>query len=636
MTLNAQTLQEETARYLWSLASLILAFIVIHLLPKAAIPADLNRLVHTFCFFVVGIGLCHHLGVAGVRLLDRRLSWAYHDAPPAIGKAMKRWLYSLGQVGWFLGTTVALFLAVTGIVKISYWFPLLHPLIPTLSLLWWGVAIVLVTYPWWGYVQLLRMWQQYRLFAEETALAEFKPRALHVPGAGPSGFLGKPVSILQHGEFEAGERRWLFDDLRKNLLVFGQPGAGKTSCVLNALLEGMLGSLSAPPASGLILDPKGDFQGKIERLATKFGRGDDLIVVNPSAGGPVKWNPLDVPDDEFEIAERFGAVMELLGVKDSQSSFWTDKAKQFIQHALVLLRATSTTPPSISDIATLATSKESILSLCEKVPETNSNASVSLRFFADEWFKLPDETLGGIQAHLTAMTNPFTFEPYRSFCSGRSSFRVSSALDEGKVIYLLMPVAEKEAMARVMGALLKLEFYREVLRRPDKPRPSFFFCDEFQVFFNAGKGRGDADFFERSRQSNHANIIACQNLQSLLKQVERREPVLNLLGNCTTKIFLRNTDKETNQYGADLFGQTLVGLSSGTSGVSALQRKHRATATVNFGDQFDHVVRPERFVELAIPSARTGIDYAETIIHDAAGENPNQRPRAARWRLNLV
>ena len=41
----------------------------------------------------------------------------------------------------------------------------------------------------------------------------------------------------------------------------------------------------------------------------------------------------------------------------------------------------------------------------------------------------------------------------------------------------------------------KLEYFREVLRRPDKPRTSFFFCDEFQQFFTTMQGKGDADFF---------------------------------------------------------------------------------------------------------------------------------------------
>ena len=41
----------------------------------------------------------------------------------------------------------------------------------------------------------------------------------------------------------------------------------------------------------------------------------------------------------------------------------------------------------------------------------------------------------------------------------------------------------------------------------------------------------DADFFERSRQSNHANIIATQNYPALLKQAADKEStVKNLLG----------------------------------------------------------------------------------------------------------
>jgi hypothetical protein len=101
-------------------------------------------------------------------------------------------------------------------------------------------------------------------------------------------------------------------------------------------------------------------------------------------------------------------------------------------------------------------------------------------------------------------------------------------------------------MAQTVGTLLKVEYGRLVLIRGNKPRPSFFFCDEFRVFFTTDSETNDADFFERSRGSNHANIIATQNFPAMLKGGAEGHSVDNLLGNCATKIFLRNTDPQTN------------------------------------------------------------------------------------------
>jgi hypothetical protein len=74
--------------------------------------------------------------------------------------------------------------------------------------------------------------------------------------------------------------------------------------------------------------------------------------------------------------------------------------------------------------------------------------------------------------------------------AGRSTLSLPDCIDQGKVLYVHFPIAERRLMAQTVGTLIKVEYGRQVLMRNNKPRPSFFFC------------------FERSRGSNHANIIA--------------------------------------------------------------------------------------------------------------------------------
>ncbi|HXA92869.1 MAG TPA: TraM recognition domain-containing protein, partial [Steroidobacteraceae bacterium] len=157
------------------------------------------------------------------------------------------------------------------------------------------------------------------------------------------------------------------------------------------------------------------------------------------------------------------------------------------------------------------------------------------------------------------------------------------------------------------------------LLRVHKPRPSFFFCDEFQVFFTTDKETNDADFFERSRGSNHANITATQNLPAMLKGGGEKSSVHNLLGNCATKIFLRNTDPDTNKWGSELFGEQVETLISTSRGAGSLDPRHSGASTgVSTATSYAPVVKPEEFIRLAQPSAKDGIDYAETIVHLAA------------------
>jgi type IV secretory pathway TraG/TraD family ATPase VirD4 len=54
-------------------------------------------------------------------------------------------------------------------------------------------------------------------------------------------------------------------------------------------------------------------------------------------------------------------------------------------------------------------------------------------------------------------------------------------IDQGKLFYVNLPAADRERMSRVVNTLIKLEFQKHVLKRPNKRRPSFMLIDEFQI-----------------------------------------------------------------------------------------------------------------------------------------------------------
>jgi hypothetical protein len=93
--------------------------------------------------------------------------------------------------------------------------------------------------------------------------------------------------------------------------------------------------------------------------------------------------------------------------------------------------------------------------------------------------------------------------------------------------------------------------------RNNKPRPSFFFCEEFQVFFTPTM---------RQTMQTSSNVRAVrttqtssptQNFPAMLKGGAEGHSVHNLLGNRAPKIFLRNTDPQTNTWGSALFGEQI-------------------------------------------------------------------------------
>lgn len=626
------------------LGACVAVIVVVHVLPKDYAPRSTWRLFLTTAYFAAALyGLW--------QLLERRsgffrtlYAWMYEDAPPSMDRLWLRYHHAIDQL---VGVMVYILLALIGSTALSVyamWFPGIGGMSAFYNLVWWFAVVALVLAPFASGNMINEIRQTRGILQREVATGYFKPRAMK-DLVGPDVKKvneDRPVVVKNERTFSVGGRDWQWEDLTKNCVIFGQTGSGKTICVLNPLIDAIIASTakSKDACGGLVLDPKGDFQGKLRKLLKKHGRERDLLVIDPARPDEsIRWNPLDNGDDELEIAARFAAVLECLGMKESGSSFWIDSAKKFIRHAVALIRLTNPPeePPQFRDIAEMAASFEAICDRTDRLDVSDSRCEQCLSFFANEWSDLADETRSSIQAYITNMVDPFLMEPYATVFAGKSTMRIADMIERGKILYVNMPVADKEAMSKTIGTFVKLEYFREVLKRPDKRRPTFFLCDEFQSFFTVAAGKGDADFFERNRQSNHVNIIATQNLQALLKVSDKKEPVHNLLGNCLVKIFLRNTDEETNKYASSLFGQELVAMGGGgVAGMGVVGGRGGYGGGSQASDQYDSVVRPERFVELAIPSRAHGTDFAEAIVHDASGGVIDRHAKKLRWKVHPI
>lgn len=616
----------------------VAALILIHQLPKGVGPR--LRFGYTVGYFATLGGLGYLLLGPRRRALEAAFAWVFDEAPSAMERAWRRYLHALDRLVTAVVGLALAFVAAVGVRVLALWYPALDPLTGIAWLVLWVALATLLLLPLAGGFLFQDVFQRLRALHEQVGLTVgYRPRGWAELFGPTDPSAPVPLAVAEGLAFAAGGRTWRWDDLRTSCAVFGQPGSGKTSCVLNTLLDGLLGSAhrAGVAPAGLILDPKGDFRDKVRVLAGRYGWERHLVVIDPDRPDrSARWNPLDSADDELELAARFAAVLEALGQKAGDTSFWIDSARKFLRHAIALVRLTNPPdePPCFADLLRLATSFDAIAERTDRLTEGDPKAEACLGFFADEWADLAAETRSGIQAQVTNMLDPFLVEPYRTLFAGKSTVRVEEVVRRGLLLYVHMPVADKELMARTVGTFVKLEFFREVLKAVNKDRPSLFLCDEFQVFFTTGHGKGDAEFFERSRQSNHVNLIATQNLPALLRQSKgHKEPALSLLGNCATKVFLRNTDKETNEYASDLFGQEIVALAGSTT-AAGTGRVALLTHSTTTTDQYDKVVRPERFAELAVPAAG-GPDYCEAVVH-AAGTGEGTGRRKQKWLLHPI
>lgn len=624
--------------------SLALCLLIHFFAPTLSSDQSLMRMGLVILFFACLASATWSLLAPYEQFISIKLHWQYGDGSPAVRRSIERVASRKARYYAGLGTVGTIASGLWALAILSGW-PIFSILQPFQDILSWLAFFAWLAVPLMAIVTLRHLREAMEL--QRQADEEMRHSGARVRDADHSAktredAIAPPVQVLAPLSFRAAGYDWSWGDFYKNAAIFGMSGSGKTICVLNALLDGLIASSSgtSKPCSGLILDPKGDFSDKVVALCRQHGRERDLVIIDPAnLDLSMKWNPIDSNDDALEVAGRFGAVMQVLSEKSDNDTFWIESTTRLVQNLISLLRfADPGTPPSLVDVYEAAMNDDRLREIRDRISDetfaTNRSARRTGEYFRDVWVPMPDETKGSVRSYVANMLGSFLVEPYDELFAGRSDVTMSEIVEDGLILYVNMPIADRETMARVVSTFIKLEFYREVLKRPNKERPSFFLCDEFQSFFTVGQGRGDPDAFERTRQSNHANIIAFQNMNALLKQTSQREQVMNLLGNCATKLFLRNTDEETNKYASALFGKHIENLGSTSINIGRGARQRGGSASLSGSDQYQDRVKQEDFSTLVVPSREDAVDHAEAIGHLAARSAISME--RLRWRVHPI
>lgn len=471
-----------------------------------------------------------------------------------------------------------------------------------------------------------------------------------VPSA-PSG-----VVVTGPGRFKVGDFEWRFEDLQTNVLVLGQTGAGKTLSVLNNLLGGVLASHGTEETkiAGLVLDAKGDWLGRMDKLCTRLGRSDDLVVLDPETWAThgetarsIAWNPLDNDEPAREVATRIVAALAMIGLQSgAEGSYFLDSARGFLEHAIILVRAAMRgDAPSLLDVLGLSQESEAetplyhdlIRRIGERYPEeVPADVLHAIAYFERNWGAMADRERSGLRGTINQILAEFLGDPFAEIFTRPSTVDIGELIDNGGLLHVHLPISRRPRLSRLVNTLLKLEFQRQILLRPDKVRPSFLLADEFQTAYTVGDGTGDSDFFERSRQSNHASIVAVQNLSSFLKGTRNAADVRNLAGNCGVKIFLRNTEEETLRWASALFGQRSEIVIT-TQEQAALVTGWSRRRHTSYGRSTRSLpkVPPEAFPALVIPGrGPEGPFHAEALVH--LGSRGAVEHLRLNWPINLL
>ena len=346
--------------------------------------------------------------------------------------------------------------------------------------------------------------------------------------------------------------------LYQNILVTGTIGSGKTSSAMYPITEQLIAyesKVSSEKIGMLILDVKGNYHRKIVEFAEKFGREEDVIIIE--IGGKYKYNPLDKPHLKPNVlANRLRSILELFSGNNSES-YWIDKAEQILAECIKVCRLYNNNYVTFDEIHKLVTNEDYYYEKIELIKENfkkNTYNEIqcydllsSINFFQKEFYKLDERSRAILKSEITRITNSFIsdYEVTKTFCPSKLEPNFSGLrdiVDNGKIVVLNMNIAEYKNLSKIIAAYLKLDFQSEVMARLSRTAKSkravAFISDEYHEYVT----ETDADFYGQSREAKCINIVATQSYKSLLKTLKNESALDVILQNLINKIWFRTDD----------------------------------------------------------------------------------------------
>jgi len=415
-----------------------------------------------------------------------------------------------------------------------------------------------------------------------------------------------------------------------SVLVVGDTGSGKTTCVGYPWLESMLKA----GLGGLVLDAGGSYVAFVRQLMHYLGRDGDLIVLEP--GGPAKYNPLHKPDmTSADLAGWLHMVINNVQGASNQTateSFWDKAGRSYANVVIELCRLVDPDHLTLELLYRLNTdegARKRILHQLKQELESGTTDERAhrighvLHYFQNEWEKMAASMRGSIPATFDAVVQIFSsdYPLSRTFCphpheGGIFPGFTNEAFDSGKVVVLNMPLRKYPDAGRTIATLLKLDFQTGVLRRTEGrseaevTRPVFLLIDEAQNYVTASKELGDTLYLAESRKNKAINIYMSQSIDSFKEAFHDQDSCNVFFNNLRTKVFLSQQGPESQKTCAELCGKATQwkktiteseaghGSSVNYAAGGLAHDEVAVSKTVAYAEQDDYLFKPHDFRNL--------------------------------------
>jgi Type IV secretion-system coupling protein DNA-binding domain len=433
---------------------------------------------------------------------------------------------------------------------------------------------------------------------------------------------------------------WSRNDFCRGWLVTGDTGAGKTFAI-NVLLHSVF--RNEPDWGGLCCDEKGIYHETLVRMAHRYGREHDLLLLQTRPDhAPEDWTAparFNLLSDETIPWSTYATVIvdtaSSLASGTEDKGFFKTQAHANIGRGIQFFRLLGLVPTMhhLLEMLQYQPVLRAMLQQLEPLKnEGNPDARECYDHFLNGFLHQPAEQLGGVIStiynYLNYFTNP---EISEVFGAEENSFDFA-ALDEGAIICISLP-QKYQTERRYITTILKLLFYTHALRRFD-PRPSgnrqlqddnLLICwqDEAQRFITESDGNVDV-----IRQAQATTVLAAQSKLSFLPPLGSKEKAEVTILNLRNRIIFKAADRACAESSADFIGKRMIWKRSYTRG----RGNHSTTRT----REEEYEVKP--FELMSLPKFTAIVKHCEkgyrkTRIHpiDADGKRPSWYPFWRRW-----
>jgi hypothetical protein len=428
---------------------------------------------------------------------------------------------------------------------------------------------------------------------------------------------------------------WSRNDFCRGWLITGDTGAGKTFAV-TALLHSVF--QHEPDWGGLCCDEKGIYHETLTRMAVRYGRSEDLILLQTRPDfcengwtPPARFNLLSDPTIPWSTyAAAIVDTATAVGGGTDDKGFFRTQAQSHIGRAIQLFRLLGRAP-TLHGILLVLQHPPALRFVLQKIDAARKandpEAAECYDHFLNTYLRQPAEQLGGVTSTIYNYLNYFAHPDLVEVFGAEKNTFDFGALDRGAIICLAMP-QKFQTERRYVTTLLKLLFYNYVLRRFD-PRPpgarslgedNLLICwqDEAQRFITESDGNVDV-----IRQAQATTVLATQSKLAFGPALGSKEKAEVTILNLRNRIIFKAADRACAEGSADFIGKRMIWKRSYTRG--------RGQRSVTRNRDEEYLVKPFELMKLPkftaiVRHCERGHRKAQIHPVDADGRTPAWYP----------